>query len=228
MATTWAEIVTRAKARVDMSQSSFVEPDEWLEYARDSYRKLHSILSSSFQDYFNKPSDPLTVASDGTVDVPTDFQKLHAVDIKYGSEWIPLKGRTQAERSNGGRRSAFIRVFRSIGYRLMADKVYFYPAESASGQVVRLWYTPQPEKLPNTSGNVPRDMERWTEFLVLDMAIMAAIKEETDDSQLVRDREIIRAEIREQAMQRMLEDPGGVEDVRGDDLDGYGFYREEF
>lgn len=228
MATTWTEIVNRAKSRVDMSQSDFVDSTDWLEYARDAHRKLYNLLVSKFQEYFLEESDPITIDGDGAAAVPSDFQRLHAVDIRYGSQWLPLKARTLAERSNGGRLSAFSRVFRSIGYRLVKREVRFFPADSAAGQVVKLWYTPLPAKVASLSEDIPVEMEQWSEYLVLEMAIMAAIKEETDIGAYELKRAQLEAKINDEAMKRMLEDPDGIEDVRGDDLDGYGFYREEF
>jgi hypothetical protein len=222
MATTFQEIVTRSKAQIEMSQSSYVEDTEWLEFSRDGYRQLYNLLSKKFEDYFSQPGAELVIGSDGTVDVYSDLQKLHGVDIKSTGRWVGLNPRTLRER-NAGRS----RVFRSLGYRLMSRKLYFFPSESASGQTVRLWYTPLCPKITALSESIPIEMEQWSEYLVLHNAIRAAMKEETDISALKALQDEIRFDIEEQAMTRSLENADGVEDVRQDE-DGYGACEEEW
>lgn len=224
MATSFTEVVTRAKARIEMSQSGYVEDSEWLEYARDAYRMLYGILCKKFKDYFVKPGAELTVGSDGSVDVYADFFRLHSVDIKYGTEWIPLGPKRLSERSTRtGPRS---RVFRSLGYRLMGRKIYLFPSESAASKTIRLWHQPLAEKLSALTDEMPIDMEQWSEFLVLRCMKMALMKEESGTAEVDAELNVIMQMIEDEAMQRMVEDPEGVEDVRGDDFHGY--YPEEF
>lgn len=225
MATTFTEIVTRAKSRSDQTQGDFVEASEWLDFTRDAYRRLYMLLVKRFKDYFEKLSGELTITADGLVNAPADLFRICGVDIKSGTEWIRLNPRSRAERSQGNR--SMFRSFRSIGYRYVGRDVHFYPAASAVGQVVRLLYQPHPAKIAALSEELPIDMEQWSEFIVLEVAMMAAMKEETDISDMRNERNLMLQEIKEQAMARMYEDPEGIVDVRGDE-DGYGVSLEEY
>lgn len=224
MSTTFQEIIDRAKSRVDMSESDFVSAGDWLEFARDAYRSLYNVLVTSFQDYFLTTSSNLTVSSTGTVSVPSDFQRLHAVDMLEGSDWTSVWPGQFNER-NGFRNSVGI-VFRrndKVRYRLISGSVYFYPAELASAKTVRLWYTPLPAKIVAVS-TIPTEMEQWSRHMVLDAAIMALVKEESDPSALMAELDRIRMDIQGEVMNRDMQRVDRIRDVNSAyDSDDWGY-----
>lgn len=222
MATTFQEIIDRAKSRVDMSESQFVSDGDWLEFVRDAYRSLYNILSKSFQDYFVAVSSNLTVASDGTVSIPADMQRLHAVDMLEGGEWTSVWPGQFNDR-NAFRNSIGILFRRNpyVRYRLIGSLVFFYPSSQAAGKTVRIWQTPLPAKILAVS-NIPIEMEQWSRYMVLDAACMAAVKEESDISDMRAEMQMMRAEIDEEVKNRDMQRIDRIRDVTGcDDLELY-------
>lgn len=214
MATTFQEIIDRARSRVDMTRSEFVDDPDWLEFARDAYRALYNFLTNSFQDYFVTTSADLTVAPDGTVNVPDDFGKLIAVDVKDGGRWKEIISASMHERN-----SSFLTilgitvpVYRFIKYRLISRKLWFFPIESSPAKIVRIWYVPLPEKVVETD-EIPIEMEQWSRAMVLDCCCMACAKEETDPSQFLTELRAIRSEIAGEAMNRDMQRVDTIQDV---------------
>lgn len=227
MSTTYQEIIDRAQSRVDMAHSTFVSTDDWTEFVRDAYRKLYNLLVSKFQDYFLEPSSELTVDANGKVAVPADFQRLHAVDLKDSSSgtWTDGVWPASLSQRNTYRRpfGMLLRRHPLIRYRLIKRDVWFFPVERSPGKIVRLWYTPLPDKETTMSNDIPLEMEQWSEYLVLECCIMACLKEETDPSGFQSERAVILAMIEDEAMNRDLQLCDEVEDVRS----GGSFYDEE-
>ena len=216
MATTYQEIIDRAKSRVDMTQSSFVSTDDWTEFLRDSYRNLYNKLVSKFQEHFLEPAASAAIDSDGQLAVPADFQRLHAVDVEESGEWTTVWPANLSERNRfRGGSGIFLRRNPYIKYRLIKRDVWFFPAERASGKTARVWYTPLPAKISTLSDSIPIEMEQWSQHMVLDCCIMALLKEESDPSGFMAERQLISLEIDEQAMLRDLQAQDQVEDVTG-------------
>lgn len=224
MATTYDDLIARAKSRIDMVRSDFVDQTDWENFANDAYAKLYNLMVGSYQEFYTKPTGDMAVDSNGRVDVPLDFQRLHAVDMKDGGEWctidpFPLARRNVYRRSVG----SYLRTWPGLGYRLIGRQVWFFPEKRAVGQTVRLWYNPLPERVSAFATPIPAEMEQWSEYIILEMVIMAAAKEETDDSAWARERAIIESKILEDAELRSLEASDEVEDLRSVDDDlGYG------
>jgi hypothetical protein len=223
MATAYDDLIARAKSRIDMTRSQFVEDEDWQNFANDAYAKLYNLMVGAYEEFFTVLTGELTVNANGQVDVPNDFQRLHAVDMKDGGEWCSVEARPLSHR-NVFRRwiSAYLRIWPGISYRLIKRQVWFFPETKAKGQKVRLWYNPLPERVTDFATVIPAEMEQWSEYIILEMVIMAAGKEETDDSIWARERMILEAKINDDGQLRSLEASDEIEDVRGVDDDiGY-------
>lgn len=217
-----------AQQRADRENSNFVTVPEWNTYINQSAYELYDLLVTTYEDYFVKT--PYTFTTDGTTqlyDLPTDFYKLLGVDcgLSMGNNgWVTLK------KFNFSQRNRY--VFPSIGstylgvynlqYRLVGNKLEFIPTPSA-GQFMRVWYVPRMTQLVKDS-DILDGVSGWTEYVIVDAAMKALQKEESDTSVLMSQKMALIKRIEESAMNRDAGEPDTISNIRtlGERWGGYG------
>lgn len=213
---TLAEIKEEAAERADMENSNFVDSAELLRYINKSYARLYDLLTTAYPDYFTKtrPYEFTTNTSDRFYRLPSDFYKLRGVDlVASATKNVTLKQFMFEERNRftepviwGFEGAAYIR------YRLTGSKLEFSPQKATSSDI-QVWYVPTAKKLVNDTDTID-GINGWEEFVILDAAVKMRIKEETDTSDLVRERELLKRELEIIAAQRDLGQTERVSDVR--------------
>lgn len=196
------DIKTLAKQRSDMVNSSFVSDSEWNSYINASLAELYDILVSRFEDYFVDDPVAFTIAS-GAYDytLPSTFYKLIGVDyLVSGSssdpaaEWISVDRYNFQERNARGRSgSRVISGYHERLYRIIGAKLRIVPESNAAG-TYRYWQIPRLTRLTADSDNLPAIMD-YEEYVVIDAAIKAKEKEESDVSALMAEKEAMRQRV---------------------------------
>lgn len=152
-----------------MVNSSFVSTAEWTNYINGSYTELYGLLVTAFEDYYI--ASPFSITTDGVNQdfaLPTNpaMFKLLGVDLQAQASqlWVTLKPYTFLERNSMG---------------LVNTPV------PAAGQTLRLWYVPVLTAL-SADGDLTVDIiNGWEEYIVVDAAMKAMAKEESDVSVLM-------------------------------------------
>lgn len=201
MATTYtlSQIRTRAKEESDNVNSAFVSDPEWLDYINASYFELYGLITEQFgNDYFSKVPTPYSFVTDGTNQffaLPSDFYKLLGVDLQVASplQWISLK------RFNFADRNQF--------------SVFNGPIPQA-GQTIRVWYIPSLTPLAGDSDTVD-GVNGWEEYIVIDAAMKAMAKEESDVSVLFARKKMMLDRVASEANNRDAGNPQTIVDVMG-------------
>lgn len=185
-------IITLAKQRADMENTNFVSDAEWLTYADQSYRKFYNLITTLYEDYNVTSTDITTIANTEEYTLPTGFLKTRLVEI-LGATTYPLTMRqwTLSEKN----RLHYSVSGHPIRYAVYGDKLRLIPAPKGSW-TVRLWYVPTAPAITATSQAV-EVYNGFDEYIVLDMAIRARMKEESSTEALERERG---------RMEKMLED----------------------
>lgn len=201
---TLSQIKTLVRQRADIENSQFIQDTELTAYINASIAELYDLLISKYEDYFI--SDPVAIALvDGTdsYSLPADFYKLVGVDFKLNTsdQWITLKPFMFNERNrfrgplypvtNGGP------IYR---YRLRADKITFSPIPSGS-QSVQVWYIPLVTYLA-LDADLFKAYMGYEEYVILDAAIKCLNKEESDASDLLAQKVLIKDRIESTAANR--------------------------
>ena len=167
---TLAQLRTRAQEESDNIGQTFVSTSEWNSYINNSYAELYSLLAQSFgADYF--VATPVTITTDGVNQLfalAADFFKLLGVEVQITSpaQWVSLKLFAFADRNHVG---------------------LFNGQIPQAGQSVRYWYIPRVTALAadGTSTVAAISINGWDEYIVVDAAIKALAKEESDISALL-------------------------------------------
>lgn len=218
MAITLAELRLRSQQAADMVNSNFVSETEWNYYISNSYAELYDILVSKFEDYYI--ADPLLVTVNSpefTFDLPADFYKLRGIDKSLGSgdplsdDWYAIRPFNFEKRN----RRAIVDVYRGffpiVQYRILGGQIIISPNDQAQG-IYRLWYVPKYSALTTDTDEV-NGVNGWEEYIIVDAAMKALRKEESDVSVYMAQKQALLQRIEGMAANRDAGETERVTDV---------------
>lgn len=224
-----ASVRLQAKQRADRVNSNFVTDSEWNNNINQSYFELYDILTTTYENYYRKPA-PYTFNTDGTnntFSLPTDFYKANGLDLGLDASnnaWVTL------HRFNYIDRNAY--VYPTVAgaafgiynprYDIFGSpaKVVFIPTPSAN-QVMRLWYTPKLQRcLLDT--DILDGVNGWLEYVIVDAAIKALQKEESDCTLLMVQKQALLHRIEAAAQNRDAGEPMTISATRRTSSGNYG------
>lgn len=221
MATTLSFLRTAAKQRADQVNSSFLTDTEWNNNINASLQELYDVLTQKYgNDYFYSTQ---TITTDGVSDnfaLSSNFYKLLGVDLQITSgtnpQRVTLRSFTFSERNRYA-----IPNFQTwfgvtnLRYRLRAGTLWFIPLPAAN-QTILVHYVPQLTTLVNDSDTLPAAIDGmgWEEYIVIDAAIKALQKEESDVSVLMAQKVAIEKRIEAAAENRDAGAPATISDTQ--------------
>lgn len=216
MSVTVDQLRTLARQRADMANSNFVSPTEWISYINYSYAELYDILVSKFEDYYDTEL-VFSVATGNSFPLPVDFYKMRGVDRAVsGTEYYTIRPFTFEDRNNRRRAALYRGLYPTIRYRILGQNLIFTPDDAATGQY-RMFYIPRAATL--TAGTDTVDgINGWEEYIVVDAAIKALTKEESDTNVLMMQKQGLLKRIEDMAQNR---DAGECEKVTDVTTSGY-------
>lgn len=217
---TLTELILAARQRADMVNSTFIPDSEWTSYINASYAELYDILVSRFEDYYSKTTT-FTITSGNSQALPADFYKVRGVDFQLSpGDWASIRKFNFAERNRVD--NVTLRTVRGQfdkQYRVMGQNLLILPENNAGG-TYRLWYIPRFTKLVNGNDQAG-DVLDFEEYIVVDAAIKALVKEESDTQVLLLTKQQLKDRIEAMAANRDTE-PERIADVT--DLNGRLFF----
>lgn len=192
-----------SQLRSDKLNSKFLTTDEWNSNINQSAFELYDILVTKFgDDYFLAPSIIFTTTGSGnyalpdgslsflntatnTVTVAPALYKLVGVDcgVAVGNNaWVTLPRFNWIDRNKfvyPQLQANALGVF-NLSYRQMGNQLWFIPHPSA-GQYIQVWYVPQLSQMLMDTDMLSFSISGWVEYVIVDAAIKALIKEESFD-----------------------------------------------
>ncbi len=205
---TFGTLIDEAKDRADMVGSSLVSDTQWERYINKSKDKLYDkVISAYGEDYFDTDYDIPIVGSTDRYDLPSDFYKLTQVEHNLGgSEFTPMKRFTKRQRGRG----FYYGFYNNYRYRLIGNQIHFSPTPT-TGMQVKIWYIPLATNLVLSSDTL-NGFNGWEEYIIIDAAIKAMRKEESDTTDLERDRADIEDKLNEMRLNRDAANPSKIAD----------------
>lgn len=198
--TTLLQLRDRCKQESDNVNSSFITDAEWTTYINASYQELYGLITTAFgNDYFTQtPAGGYTLVTTGTTQfyaLPADFFKMLGVDVQISAPdfWVTLKPFNMSERNRLGIANTQI---------------------PAAGQTIRLLYVPRMTALVADVDSMD-GVNGWEEYIVIDAAMKALAKEESDVSVLMARKQAILDRLNSEVEARDAGMPGTVSDVLG-------------
>ena len=197
---TLGQIRLAAQQRADLVNSGFVTTNEWNSYITQSAFELYDLLVTTYEDYYLAPPALfLTNGQDnhypipdgilsfqhenGTSFVAPPLYKLQGVDVGLSNNnnaWFTIQKFNFIDRNKfvyPQLNSTILGVF-NMSYRMMGNHIEFIPVPSAN-QYIRMWYVPR-MKQPLADTDILDGISGWTEYVIIDAAIKAMQKEESD------------------------------------------------
>jgi hypothetical protein len=215
MSLTLAELRTLCKQRADMERSFFIKDPEWNQYINDSLAELHDLMITLYEDYFITESPvTITVAQNGTYALPADFYKMRGVDMRLGAQaqYFTVDKFNFNERNKYQNDTALGSIIGpSVRYRVVGNNIIFSPVPQGASQF-RLWYIPTTAKLVNDTDTLDT-YNAYHEYVVIDTALKARIKEESDIAELAAQKAAIIKRIEDSAINRDADKSETVQDV---------------
>lgn len=196
---TLAALRTSCKQRCNLEHSNTITTAEWNTYINGSYAELYDLLVSSFEDYYLTEL-PLVLVNGATIPLPTAFYKLKGLDLQIDTvNWTPMKRFNFQDRNSP-------RVTKS--YRLMSGTIKVEPIATCGGNY-KLWYIPSYTTLVSDA-SILDGINGWEEYIIIDVGIKAAIKQEQSTNELFTAKKLMIDRINEMANNR---DAGNAEKV---------------
>ncbi len=223
-----------SQQRADRVNSTFITMPEWNSYINQSYFELYDLLVTLYEDYYL--AAPVFFSTSGAAQyalpngstsfnnasgvpfVAPAFYKLMGVDCalnQTANAYVSLKKYDFIARNRyvfPNITSTPLGVF-NMQYRVMGSNITFIPQPS-TGQVIRLWYIPRLAQLLLDS-DIMDGISGWTEYVIIDAAIKALQKEESDVSVLGAQKQMMIDRIQSSAMNRDAGQPDTISNVRG-------------
>lgn len=216
----------QAQQRADLVNSNFVTLPEWNTYINQSFYELYDLLITVYEDYYVAPR--LTFATTGTqyqYDLPNGINynsapalyKLYGVDLGLDTSqnaFVTLKKFDFIQRNQyvfPQLTSTYLGVF-NLRYRMVGNKIMFIPTPS-SNQIIGLWYYPRLTTLLKDT-DICETISGWDEYIIVDAAIKAMQKEESDVSALMAQKQALLVRIQDSAMNRDVGQPDTISDTK--------------
>lgn len=223
--TTLGNLILEAQQRCNKENSQFYTPQELASMGSQSYKELYDIMIQKFgDDYFI--ANPFTYTTSGTIDtisqqstypLPPDFYKLARVEVALNpgdpNSWVTLRqfDAIQANLWNFPNVYTFYGIT-NLRYRLWGGNLNIVPIPSA-GQTIRILYSPRPNQLINSTDTVDA-ISGWEEYIVVDMCIKMLVKEESDPTPFLVQKQALLKRIEEAAENRNVGEPQTVSDSK--------------
>lgn len=227
---TLSQLITEVRQRADMVNTQFVTDAELTSYINNSYYELYDLLIGSYgEDYF--VAAPLEFQTDGTTylfplpngvnySAAPALYKFLGLDLSLGNtddSWVTIRNFKFAERNRYAvpNFQSFYGVT-NLRYRLEGSNLFLTPVPQG-GQTLRLWYIPQLVPLSAPSDTMT-PISGWDEYVIVDAAMKAKDKQESDVSVLLNQKLMLKQRIESMSQNRDAGFPERVGDTQYNDF----------
>lgn len=203
---TLLDLRTQVRDRADIKHSTFCTDTEINTYINSAYAELYDMLVKATEDYYVQSA---SLVYNGAVDLmplPNDFYKLNGVDYFLNGILQPMDKFVFEDRNK------YVYNTNVVRYRIIKNDLVLKPMPSA--QTVTIWYTPAITLMALDADTVD-GVNGWEDWIVLDASIKCMMKEESDVSMLLAEKQGLEKRIKEMSRNRDQGKPDRVTDVTG-------------
>lgn len=245
-----------AQQRADRVNSDFVTLTEWNSYLNQSLFELYDLLIDQYgEEYFVAASPARFYTNGGSVSyplpngvltfldqnnqpwTPPPFYKLIGVDLglqNSNNGFVTVNKFNFIDRNKyfyPNTASTIYGVF-NVQYRLVGNTIQLIPAPSAN-QPIQMWFIPRMTMLLKDTDITEAGISGWWEYVIVDAAIKALQKEESDVSALMMQKQALKLRIEASSLNRDAGQPDTISDTRstswgGNDMGPGGGFKAGF
>jgi hypothetical protein len=203
-----------------MVGSDFVSEAEWNAYLNESITWLYDLLVGAYGSEYYATSKDFSLVNnqefydfDSDISLSDSFYKLLGISlVPANQEEIPLRKFTFRDRHRYSGTYSWNRYnYTTLRYRLRGNGIWFTPTPVGT-DTIRMWYVPAAQVMTD-DGDTVDGIAGWEELVEVDSAIKALKKEESDATDLERERALLMERITRMAMNRDMAEPEKVTDI---------------
>lgn len=220
---TLTELIADVRDRADAEVSQHVTDAQITRYLNQSIAALYALIVEQDESDFVEQVDIDVAAgavASGIVTAPVDGTainpyKLLAVDVinSDGTSW-PVQRFMMGERANLDGEAGTYAALSFTRYQWRGANTLYWSPPWQSAVTIRVTYVPSPTDLA-TGTDEYDGRAGWEEWVTLDSAIKVLAKEESDVTDMVRERALVEQRILKQIVARDRAQPKRVRDVVG-------------
>lgn len=156
---TWSQIKAKIESELDMEEESFIDSDEFREYANDAIDVIESHIVTLNEDYFLSRGELTLVNSTDKYNLPSNIyaQKIRGIVYYSGTKIYPIK-RIREYHKFMKYRIARFETSTTDDYRYFIyndtvgnPEIMFSPPAYEDGALAEIWYTRQANRLESDS-----------------------------------------------------------------------------
>jgi hypothetical protein len=168
------------------------------------------MLVTSYEDYFYSTGSITLVNGTDNYALPTDVYKLRKVFYKEGTDRYIVRRMSLDDLSNV---AGTVYPKHNYRYRMMGQRIFLSPIPGTG--TLELWYVPEYAVLTSDSSTVALvvPVVGWDDYLVLCVAIRCLLKEESDVTALLIEKQAFEKRLVKAASERDAGEPESVIDV---------------
>lgn len=229
-----AQIRLASQQRANLEKSNFITPSEWNFMINQSLKELFDLLVSKYgNDYYSQavsfvtdgqtflyplPDGQTNFITNGTPAMP--FLKLLGVDLALSNtldSFVTIRSFSFQDRNRYAvpNYQSFYGVT-NLRYRLNNNALWLTPVPVAN-QTIQLWYIPRSIEL-YVDSDISDGYGGWLEYVIVDAAIKAQVKQELDATQLGMQKAALVQRIEWSAENRDAGNPAIVTDAQCADM----------
>jgi len=218
---TCADLMTAVRRRADMENSTFVTDAEVRSYINVAMAELHDILVQKFQDYYIEETTFTSPLTNNKGTLPDNFYKSLGVDFESGGVTYRVRPYKFMERNMYGPIVTTAGLVNNLTYHIQGNEIHFRPANGLPTGTIRLFYIPEADQFATDGSTDSEELKTnnraiafgYEEYIVIDAAIKCLLKEESDVSVHMAQRESARRRIEEAAGKRDAGETYAIADV---------------
>ena len=215
MSVTLAQLRARARERADMTTSLFISDATFNTWVNESIARLHEkMVDAMGEEYVENQVALNTIAGTSDYALPADFFKLYGVEMTVNGLIRTLKPFVRGVRNSLN--NALPAWYSYPRYMIVGSNIRILPSVTAlSG---KMYYAPTAPVLV-ADGDTLSVPNGWERSVVVETAIQALMKEESDTSQLRQEMSRMDAELAKTKDDRDLQFPKAAVDMDEINLD---------
>lgn len=209
----------QAQQRCDRVNSTFVSTTEWNTYISQSCKELYDLLITKYGDeyYLQVPYTYTLTGGQQYYPLPSDFYKMFLVEVALNTNdpnsYVTLRKFQKIQQNLWNYPNVYTFYgITNLRYRIEGNQIHLVPMPTG-GQTLRINYAPRPPVLMADTDTFD-GISGWEDYVVVDAAIKAMNKEESDVSVFMAQKQALLARITEVAENRDIGEPQTVSDSR--------------
>ena len=201
-----------ALSRADMVESNFRSTIDLNYMINKSTEELYDLIVGVYENHYIKEIHMST--SNNTLVLPSDFYKLIGLDFKMSNDtYYNVSSFNFNERNTKNNVLSYnLYGINDIKYKIIGNSITLIPTDRSQGEY-RVYYIPRCEELSLDTDTLTHDLDTYSEYIVIDVAIKLLQQEQSDVSVLAGQKAVLAQRVMTMTSNRDVSNPQTISDT---------------